>query len=217
MRLSLAVFGAVMLGSVGLVIFFNWRLGTPGGWSNGLGVAAVVAVAAILLGYFASRGHLTAARSRQVSVAQGMVEVLSDDDTDCRVRIGPASLRLATPAHLEAFRAATEYRVYYIDGPVATVLSAEMLWGREPTPPDARRAEGLAAEGLEDHRVVFRRAYVIVVLLGVLALGIPVAGALVGSLSPGLRPAAWAGLVAVSIGFAWFAVRWLTLAARRRP
>ena len=46
-------------------------------------------------------------------------------------------------------------------------------------------------------------------LLGVLALGIPVAGVMVGSLPPGLRPVAWLGLLAVAIGFVWLALAWL--------
>jgi len=215
MRLSLAVFAVVMLGSVGLLAFFNRRLDTPGGWSSGLGMAAIVAVAVIALGYLVSRGHLVAARSRQVEVAHGLVEVLSDTDDDCRVRIGPTPLKLATPAHLEAFRPAIEYRVHYIAGPVAFVLSAETLWERGATEPDADGAEHSVPQTVEDSRVVLRREFVIVLVLGALALGVPVAGVLVGSLPPGLRPAAWAGLLAIAIGFAWLAIAWLQ--PRQRP
>lgn len=215
MRLSLAVFAVVMLGSVGLLVLFNLRLGTRGGWSSGLGMAAIVAVAVIALGSLVSRRHLVAARSRQVQVAHGLVEVLADADDDCRVRIGPTPLRLASPAHLEAFRPAIEYRVHYIAGPVAFVLSAETLWEREATEPDAGGAGHSAPQTVEDSRVVFRRAVVIVLVLGALALGIPVAGVLVGSLPPGLRPLAWVGLLAIAIGFAWLAIAWLR--PRQRP
>ena len=60
-----------------------------------------------------------------------------------------------------------------------------------------------------DPLTVVRRGYLIVALLGVLALAIPVAGALVGDLPPGLRPVAWIGLLAIAIGFAWLALAWL--------
>jgi MFS family permease len=99
--------------------------------------------------------------------------------------------------------------VYYLEGPVAIVFSAETLWSQSAAPHDTTDAEtaGVAKGG--DPLAVFRRAYVLVVLLGVLALGIPVAGVLIGRLPPGQRPLAWIGLLAVAIGFAWVALAWL--------
>jgi hypothetical protein len=207
MRLSLAVFAGVMLGSVDLVAFFNWRLQTPGGWSSGLGVPAAIAAVVIAGGYLLSRRHLATARSQQVRVAQGPVEVLSDAADDCRVRIGATPLRLPSVAHLLAFQAETEYRVYYLPGSRPIVLSAETLWGKAAAPHHTTATDdGMATA---DRLAVFRRAYLIVALLGVLALGIPVAGVLLGSFPPGLRPVAWIGLLAVSIGFVWLSLAWL--------
>jgi hypothetical protein len=105
--------------------------------------------------------------------------------------------------------------VHYVAGPVAFVLSAETPWERGATEPDADGAGHSAPPTVEDPRAVLGRAVVIVLLLGALALGIPVAGVLVGSLPPGLRAAAWVGLVAIAIGFAWLAVAWLR--PRQRP
>jgi hypothetical protein len=210
MRLSLAVFACVMLGSVGLVAFFNLRLGAAGGWSDGLGVAAAVAAAVIVGSFLLSRRHLAATRPPRVLVAHGLVQVLSDADANCRVRIGTTTLRFPSAAHLEVFQPHTEYRVYYLPGPSPIVLSAEtrVVPGGSAAH-DATATGDVPGTAARDQLAVFRRGYLILVLLGVLALGIPVAGVLVGSLPPGLRPLAWIVLVAVSIGFVWLALAWL--------
>ncbi len=91
MQLSLAVFAAVMLGTVGLAAFFNARLGErlggpQGGPLSGLGVPAGVALVVIVVGYFVSRPYLAAVRSPRLSAARGRVEIVSDALDDCRVR-----------------------------------------------------------------------------------------------------------------------------------
>jgi hypothetical protein len=78
--------------------------------------------------------------------------------------------------------------------------------------PDADALEHAAASA---QIVVVRRGYLIVVLLGLLTLGIPVAGILAGDLPPRLRPIAWIGLLVVAVGFAWLALSWLTPRTRR--
>ena len=74
--------------------------------------------------------------------------------------------------------------MYYLAGPVAPVLSAEALSGggasREPGPDAEADAAERAAASAQIGLV--RRAYLIVVLLGILALGIPLAGVLAGDL-----------------------------------
>jgi hypothetical protein len=218
MWLSLGVFTAVMLGSVGLVAFFNWRLDTPGGWGSGVGVAAAIAAAVVAIGYFASRGHMSTTRSGRLSVARGPAEILAETEADCRIRIGGTVLRLPGVDSVEAFQPGAEYRVYYLAGQVALVLSGEAL-------SDGGARPGAVADAGADSRehtaasaqiVVVRRGYLVVVLLGLLALGIPVAGSLVGDLPPRLRPVAWIGLLVVAVGFAWLAISWLTSRTRRR-
>ena len=117
MQLSLAVFVAVTLGSVGLVAFFSGRLQPPGGSLSGVGVAAGAALAVVLVGYLLSRQHLSAVRSPQLGVAQGPVEIVSDALDDCRVRIGGTELRLPGADALPTFQPGAEYRVYYLAGP----------------------------------------------------------------------------------------------------
>jgi hypothetical protein len=218
MRLSLGVFAVVMLGSVGLVAYFGWRLETPGGWRSGAGAAAAVSAAVIAIGYLASRRHLATSRSRPVAVASGPVEILSDVPADCRVRIGGTPLRLPDAAALPAFQPGVQYRVHYLAGPVVFVLSAEPLGGRLPRAHGAADAEAHADEPAANAQIgVVRRGYAIVVLLGVLALGIPLAGVLAGDLPARLRPLAWIGLLAVALGFVWFARAWIDPGKPRRP
>jgi hypothetical protein len=218
MRLALGVFTAVMLGSVGLVAFFNWRLHGPGGWDSGVGVAAILSLVVVVIGYLSSQRYLSAAGAAQIKVARGPVEVLSESEQDCRVRIGGTPLRLSGVDAVEAFQPGTEYRVYYIVGPVAMVLSGEALSERgAPEKVGAETDDEASEHAAAPTQIgVARRGYVIVVLLGVLALGIPVAGSLVGDLPPRLRPLAWIGLLVIAIGFAWLAISWLTSGTRRR-
>jgi hypothetical protein len=217
MRLGLAVFAAVMVGSVGLVAFFDRQLQTPGG-PAGLAVAAGLALFVIVVGYFQSRRYLSAAGSRKLSAAQGPAEIVSDSENDCRMRFGGTSLRLPGAAALEAFEPGHEYRVYYLAGPVAHVLSAESLSGGMSAAGSAAETETDMAEremaGAQIGGV--RRGYVIVVLIGLLALGIPLGGVFVRDLPERLRPVAWIGLIAMAIGFVWFAVNWLDPGTRRR-
>ena len=207
---SLAVFAAVMVGSVGLVAFFDRQLQTPGG-QGGIAVAAGVALVVIVAGYLQSRRYLSAAGSRKLSAAQGPAEVVSDSENDCRVRFGRTSLRLPGAAALGAFEPGQEYRVYYLAGPVAHVLSAESLSrGMSSRGPAAETATDAAEHETASAQIgIVRRGYVIVVLIGLLALGIPLAGFFVRDLPGRLRPFAWIGLLAAAVGFVWFAISWL--------
>jgi hypothetical protein len=221
MLLSLAVFVVVMLGTVGLVAFFNWRLQAPGGLAGAVGPAAG-ALAVIAIGYAVSRRYLPVARVRQISVARGLVEVLSEAHDDCRIRIGGTLLRLSDAATLRAFHPGTEYRVYYVAGPVTIVLSGESLPDAVVPPADRARDSDADADA-DEHATanaqlaIVRRGYLIVVLLGALALGIPLAGVLAGDLPPQLRWLAWIGLLAIALGFVWLALAWLDPRKRRRP
>ena len=217
MALALAVFAAVMAGSVGLVALFERPLQTPGGRGS-VAAAAGVALAVIVVGYLQSRRYLSAAGSRKLTAAQGPAEILSDSERDCRVRFGGTSLRLPGTAALGAFEPGHEYRVYYLPGPVAHVRSAESLCRELPSGGPAAEAETDAA-GREPVRAqigLIKRGYVIVVLIGLLALGLPLAGFFVRDLPERLRPFAWLGLLGVAVGFVRFAVSWLDPGKRRR-
>jgi hypothetical protein len=100
--------------------------------------------------------------------------------------------------------------VYYLAGAVPVVLSAEALAAGIPS------LSGPAGADAEEHAAataqvaVVRRGYVVVLLLGLPALGIPSAGVLVGDLPSRLRAIGWVSLLAVTVGFARLAVWWLT-------
>jgi hypothetical protein len=217
MQLSLAMFAAVMLGTVGFVVFFDRRLLTPEG-PGGVWIPAAVALLAIAAGLAGSRRYLAAAGARKVLAADGPVEILADAPGDCRIRLGATSLRLPGVEAVEAFEPGHAYRVYYVAGPVALVLSAESLAGRPSGIDPAADAEA-EAEERETARAqigIVRRGYVVVGLIGLLALGIPLGGFFVRDLAAPLRPVAWAGLLVAAVAFVSFAVRWLNPTERRR-
>jgi hypothetical protein len=212
MRLALAVFVAVMCGTVGLVAFTMWPArsgGEPASREAWIGLGAVVAAVAgaIGLGAWQSRGFMAAARSRRILVAAGPAAVVSARGR-YRVRIGPTELRVASATQLDALEPGAAYRVHYLAGPVALVLSAEPAGAAAM--PAAAAAVGavpssLAAAQLE----TARRGSVIVVLVGVLALGLPVAIFATAGLGEGPRWLVALGLLAVAIGFGGFALWWL--------
>jgi hypothetical protein len=219
MRLALAVFAVVMLGTLGLIGFTTWPLSGGlglGGGESTVGLAVVVAVVLIVIvaGALQALPHLRAAGSRRISVATGRMAVVSAADDGYHVQIGSSRLRLASAEQLDAFAPGTEYRVHYLAAPVALVLSAEALGGAADRGEATATADAEAATLAGDQITVVRRGSVVVVLLGVLALGIPIAGIAGGALPERLRPVLWIGLFAVAVGFAWFAVWWLS---PRRP
>jgi hypothetical protein len=150
MRISLAVFAVVMGGTVGILAFSMWPEhagGGPGAREGWIGLGAVIAVALVVIGVGIglSRGHMAAARSRRIGVTRCPAAVVSAGPDGYRVRIGPTELRVAGEAQLAAFEPAAAYRVYYLPGPVAFVLSAESsaprrAVSRTPCPPGPRRA-----------------------------------------------------------------------------
>jgi hypothetical protein len=217
MWLSLAMFAAVMLGTVGLVVFFDRRLLTPQS-PGSLWIPAAVTLVVIVAGLVESRRHLAAAGARKVLAAEGPAEILADTPGDCRIRLGGTSLRLPGVAALEAFEPGHAYRVYYVAGPVALGLSAESPAGGpsggKPAPDAEAEAEERETAGAQIG--IVRRGYVVVGLIGLLALGIPLGGFFVRDLAAPLRPVAWAGLLVAAVAFVSFAVRWPNPTPRRR-
>jgi hypothetical protein len=128
----LALFVAVLIGVI-------WLL-TRGLTSEQTHLIAASVATAGVVGYFSSRSSLKALGSRRMAVAEGRAEA----DHQGRLRLGGKTLALATPAFLDAFEPGAAYRVFYVDGPRALVLSAEPLDERAdgappPAPVDPRR------------------------------------------------------------------------------
>jgi hypothetical protein len=223
MRLGMAVFAIVMLGSVAVVVVPMASTGASaeGGAVAGgremlisLAILGAVALLAIGIGFLLSRGYMAAARTRRISLAEGRAEVMSADSrrNNIRIKIGATALRLATKEQLLAFQPEVEYRVFYIAGPVALILSAEVAGGEAIAQDAQAPAEPETGEQIaQDSQVqVIRRGYLIVVLIGVLALAIPVVGILASSLPGALRGLVWLGLLILAIGFVPLALWWIS-------
>lgn len=194
-RLALALFAAFTLGSAA---WAGWP--APGAGPESLGIALLAGASVLAAGTLASRGSLGALRGRTLSVAEGSAEPAGPD----RLRVGGATLRLASPEQCDAFDATVAYRVFYLAGPRALVLSAEALGA------DAPDAEAPAAPLAADPVLrTARRARWVLLALGALALQMPLAAAAAGALAPGARALAVVALFAEGVAFATFAVWWL--------
>lgn len=223
-RLAIAVFVLVMLGTAGFFAFMTWRSEVAyrrdvaplvsaaaaeramrEGRTSLAVAAAVIGVVIVGVGAWFLREHARA-ETRRISVASGPAEAVAADDErhDVRVRIGSTTLRLATLDQLAAFAPGVEYRVFYLAGPRPTILSAEAVG----TGPEATGSP--AVDGPVEADAVVRalhRGRAVLVVLALLAVGIPFAGVAASSLSGGARDLAWLALLVASIGFAFWAVR----------
>jgi hypothetical protein len=132
-----------------------------------------------------------------------------------KIKIGATTLRVLTLEQLSAFQPGTEYRVYYLAGPVPTILSAEVVGSEALT--DGLDEPALEADAAHQAQMqTFKRGYAIVIVIGVLALAIPAAILLAPSLPVGLRGIVWVALGVVAIGFVPFALWWLRPRQRKQ-
>lgn len=214
MRWSYAVFALTLLGSAAFVVFL------PGGPAPAAGrgptgglvaVAAGVVLVVIAAGWALSRGAIRAAGERRPHVAHGRADVVLADPADAEgeLRLGPAVLRLPAVPQLAAFEPGVEYRVYYLPAARPLVLSAEVV---AAGPPAATPEAPAAAETRETvtQLQIIRRGRVVVGLIGLLALGIPALALLAGPAPAPWDRVLWWGLLALAVGFAVAAVRWLS-------
>jgi hypothetical protein len=213
MRLGMAVFALVMLGTVGIIALSTAQMGGGSDTLVTVGTVGAVALVVMVIGWLASRGYMAAARSRQINVAKGPAAIVaqSADQNNIKIKIGTTALRLSTLEQLLAFQPGAEYRVYYLAGPAPTILSAEAL-GSEALASDGPEEPGSEAKAEQQAEMqTFKRGYVLVILVGILALAIPAVGLLASS----LRGIAWVVLGIVAIGFVPFAL-WLLRSRQHR-
>jgi hypothetical protein len=216
MRLGMAVFVLVMLGTVGIIALSTAQMGDAAGSSDTLvtvGTIGAVALVVIVIGWLASRGHMAAARSRQINVAKGPAAIVAQNasQNNIKIKIGTTTLRLSTLEQLLAFQPGAEYRVYYLAGPVPPILSAEAL-GSEALADDSPEEPGSEANAAQQAEMqTFKRGYMLVILVGILALAIPAVGLLASS----SRGILWVVLGIVAIGFVPFAL-WLLRSRQHR-
>jgi hypothetical protein len=209
MRLAMSVFIVVMLGTVALVGLLSTQSGA--GFSlptqeslPGLAAVGAVVVVVIVIGWLTSRKHMSAVRSKQIGVAKGEMQVgkVRPEEARFEVKIGATKLRLLTREQLQAFQPGVEYRVYYLPGPAPTILSAEVVGSEWP-----EEAETMEESSAADVVVQMqRRARLILVVLGGLALGIPAVVFATSTSEGGIRSEMWAALLVVAVGFVIWAV-----------
>lgn len=211
LRMGMTIFVLVMVGTLGVVAFASLQSGTAQSLTDPemlttLGIAGGVFGLIILLSFlFSGRTYLKAARETKVKVAEGEAQVgkVKEDAAHFEIKLGKTRIRLLTLEQLEAFEIGTAYRVYYLPGPIPTILSGEVIG----TEDEAHRF--LEAElPLEKDEVLaaHRRTRPIGVVLGVLAVGIPLALFAAASLPGVLRLIVFLLVLAASIGFIFWAL-----------
>lgn len=229
MLMGLFVFVFVMLGTFGFILFMQQQSGkdyrhnvapmvsaqiaervTSEQWTSVIILAAVIGV--IVIGsivWFVIQRARTA--TRQISVAKGKAEVVSDDQTNynIKIKIGPTVLRLMTLDQLEAFSSGIEYRVFYLAGPRPTILSAEVVGSEMITDAAIPNEKEEELEQIKFMQLQ-KRGRVIAIMVGLLAIVIPFVGVAASSLSKGWRSFVWILLFVIAIGFAPLALRWLS-------
>ncbi len=211
MWLAVGVFIFVMIGSLGVILFMNRPAGVTGDL-NGNGTTLLVMAAAvgiaILVGVLISLRYMTAAREKQISAAEGTAKwgKIETEQANFELRIGTKKLRLLTEEQLVSFVEGEEYRVYYLNGRVPTILSAEAIGSR--TEFQESYAE-LEDSNYDQDQVVQmqRKARSILFVLPVLVLGFPLIGFATTGFPPLLRWSVMALLLLISIVFVYWAMK----------
>jgi hypothetical protein len=212
--LALVVFAVVMLSTLGILALS--LLQTPRGTAPPLDqgmLTTVGIVGAVLRGVFGvglyiSRPYSAALGSRLVRGARGRAAIAEETENNWQITIGPTWLRLPDPIQLAAFEPGTEYEVYYLAGPVPTVLSAAVARPGADAPDPAAEPEAPVAQDAQVRLI--RRGGVLVVLIGLMAVQIPLTGILTAVLPDSLRVLVNWALLAEGIGFVVFALWWLS-------
>ncbi len=155
---------------------------------------------------FSGRSYLKAARETKIKVAEGEAQPgkIKEDAAHFEIKLGKTKIRLLTLEQLESFEMGTDYRVYYLPGPIPTILSGEVIGTEE----EANRF--LEAEvSIEKDQILaaHRRTRPIGIVLAVLTIGIPLAVFAAASLPGILRFIVSLAVLGVSVGFVFWALR----------
>jgi protein-S-isoprenylcysteine O-methyltransferase Ste14 len=211
LKVGIAFFVVVMLGSLGLFFFFSSATGANEGASDfdtlvTTGVLLAVFSLVLVVSLFASQKHLAAAKEKQIQKAEGEMShgKIRADSANFEIKIGRTKIRLITEEQLEAFQVGERYRVHFLPGPMPTILSAEVL-GTEAEADQYIEP----ADSIEDDLVIQqqKRARPIVVILAVLTFAFPLTMFAASVLPESLRCVVWLALLVIGIGFVTWALR----------
>lgn len=211
LKVGIAFFVMVMLGSLGIFFFFSSATGANEGASDFdtmVGAGAVIGVTALILviSLFASQKHLAATKEKQIQKAEGEMSLgkIRADAANFEIKIGRQKIRLIALGQLEAFQVGESYRVFFLPGPMPTILSAEVIGTEAEADQYIEPADSIADdEVIRQHK----RARPVVVVLAVLTLGIPLAALAASYLPEPVRCVVWLALLAISFGFVIWALR----------
>lgn len=212
LRLGMTIFIVIMVGTLGVIAFASLQSGTSQSLTDPellttLGIAGGVIGLVILLSFlFSGRSYLKAARETKIKVAEGEAQPgkIKEDAAHFEIKLGKTKIRLLTLEQLESFEMGTDYRVYYLPGPIPTILSGEVIGTEE----EANRF--LEAEvSIEKDQILaaHRRTRPIGIVLAVLTIGIPLAVFAAASLPGILRFIVSLAVLGVSVGFVFWALR----------
>lgn len=211
LKIAIAAFVVVMLGSLGVVFLMSTATGSNEGASRfdtliGAGVLIGVFALILVVSLFSSQKYLAAAREKHIQKAEGQAShgKIREDAGHFPIKIGRTTIRLLTQEQLDSFRVGESYRLYFLPGPVPTILSAEVI-GTETEAEQTLEP----ADSIEDDVIIQRqkRGRSIVAVLAILTLVIPL-GMLAGSMLPAPFSAIiFLGLFLISIGFVAWALR----------
>jgi hypothetical protein len=209
--LSLIVFTLVMLGTIGVSVVISLASGATPDLTNNESRTTILVLAGVIglvivYGYFSSRKHIAATRAKTFKVAEGVAQVgkIRADAAHFEIKIGRNRLRLPAQEQFDAFEPGTAYRIYFVPGPIPTILSGEII-GTEaeadlPDDPEAPLEQDVILRRHQAGRPV-------VIVLALLALGIPLVGVAASTLPGGLRALVMFGLLAAAILFVFWALR----------
>jgi len=203
LKVGIAFFILMILGSLVFFGVASVASGTFIGFDDPdtqvtLSILAVAFGLILVVGYFSSRKHTAAARSKLVQKAEGQVQhgIIRADAAYFEIKIGRTKLRLLTEAQLQAFEVRTPYRVYYIAGPTPTILSAEVIGTEDEA------AAQVELESSVEHDAVIKaqkRARRSVAVVALLSLSFPLVMLFAGNFS-GLFSLVMLGVLLV-VGF----------------
>jgi hypothetical protein len=177
LKVGIAFFLVVMLGSPGLFAFFSSSTGSFVGFDHPdtqvtFSILAVVVGVILVASVFSWRKQYTAAKSGQVQKAEGEMSLgkIKPNSANFEIKIGRSKIRLLTEEQLQAFQAGIAYRVFYIPGPIPKILSAEVIGTEDEAAVLVEHEPPLEADQELQSQ---KRARLTVAILGVLTLCFP--------------------------------------------
>lgn len=210
-KTGITFFVIIMLGSLGIIFLMSYVSGANEGAARSdimisMGILLGVFALILVISFISSQKHLAATKEKQIRKAEGEMShgKIRADSANFEIKIGRTRIRLITQGQLEAFRVGESYRVFFLPGPIPTILSAEVI-GTEAEADQYIEP----ADSIENDFVIqqHKRSRPVIAVLAALTLGIPLGILAASALPESLRCVAWLVLMGISFGFVAWALR----------